>query len=940
MTFALVPPCARAVRAVRVVSPRRRGLPWGFFGRGDTCASDSGRRPPSNPGRSAVVGFVEALTIRRGSSDARTPPRRSPDPYPPIRPLAPRTPPLPRARRERGGVRPDPARPAPHRRLGGRAGQRDPVRRDPAAQLPGQPWAHLAAAHGSAVLALLVAVPGRPKFQRPAVPDRVPGARDGGRYLRRLLGPDRHRDSGQPLLRPVLVVLPDPTRDRGRPTRAAPSTGGRAYRAGLVCVASAAGIGAVATAFVDPFLVAVSLFMLVVAVTTLAFQLYKWWSPENNDPGRDGEPPRLPGGARRRPPRRPRYGGDRARLRAAVSGPGAGLPVPGGHRRAQQADRPQRGGRDAQGAGRPVRVGRGGRRRGPVPSGSAEDGGLPVAPGRSGHRAVRRAADELQRRPAYPAPGTGLAGPGAPLVAGEHQRLVAGRQRGRLRPGFPVLPGVRGADGTPGAGAGAVPQVAHRGRAARHAPPRAQPARRRPRRRPARPVRPYLPGEGTAARLRRSGAWLLPVPGDAVGGRGLGAGPVPVGPRQLGQDHPPGSAPAAGPGRGAQAADGGGARMTLTWAPEVTDIREGLRLRRQFVIATREWLQRHRSSIAVLLLALVTVGAVHAIGSSTFPDYVDDPGTYLSQAWSLQYEHALSPYTYFYDHATAGWIQIALWSMLTNGFNRYDSAIAFGNECMLIAKVVSAALVYALGRRLGFSRPGATAATLLFGLCPLALVYTRWTFLDNLVTPWLLLAFVLAYSPRRTIWAGTAAALSFATATLTKETTLVTLPAFAWAMAQNLDRRNRAQVIAVSAGSGVLLMGLYPVFAIYKGELFEGPGHNSVLGTAKWQLAGLDSSGSLLDPASPTRHLFERWLGYDRYLILLGLAAIPLALAVRRLRPVTLALAIEWLLMVRGGDGTAGAGAADRHPVGGGQHPRDRVLVVHDAIWTDLVHHY
>lgn len=52
-----------------------------------------------------------------------------------------------------------------------------------------------------------------------------------------------------------------------------------------------------AAIFADAFLVAVSLFMLLVAVTTLAFQLYKWWRPEHNDPHRYGDPdePRLPG---------------------------------------------------------------------------------------------------------------------------------------------------------------------------------------------------------------------------------------------------------------------------------------------------------------------------------------------------------------------------------------------------------------------------------------------------------------------------------------------------------------------------------------------------------------------------------------------------------------------------------------------------------------------
>src|SRR4029450_8812532 len=106
---------------------------------------------------------------------------------------------------------------------------------------------------------------------------------------------------------------------------------------------------------------------------------------------------------------------------------------------------------------------------------------------------------------------------------------------------------------------------------------------------------------------------------------------------------------------------------------------------------------------------------------------------------------------------------------------------------MLIAKLVSTALLFVLCRRLGLGRTPATGAVLLFGLCPLAVVYDRWTFLDNLVTPWLLLAFVLAYSPRRSILAATGAALSFAMATLTKEAARVVLPAFAWALLQNLD---------------------------------------------------------------------------------------------------------------------------------------------------------
>jgi hypothetical protein len=457
--------------------------------------------------------------------------------------------------------------------------------------------------------------------------------------------------------------------------------------------------------------------------------------------------------------------------------------------------------------------------------------------------------------------------------------------------------------------------------------------------------------------------------------------------------------------------------MTSVELPELTDIREGLSLRRQARIVAGEWVRRHATSACLLLPLLGLVGAVHAVGMWSFPRWVDDPGTYLSQAWSLQYQRALSPYSYIYDHAPAGWIQISLWSTLTNGFNRYDSAIGFGNECMLLAKLASSMLLFALARRLQFSRWGAAGAVLVFGLCPLELMYSRWTFLDNLVTPWLLLAFVLAASPRRSISAATGAALSFAMAALTKETALVVLPALVWAMVQNLDRRNRPQVVAVAGFSGLLLMAMYPLYALYKGELFERPGQNSLLGTAKWQLVERESSGSLLDPSSPTAHMVGQWLGTDRWLLLAGLVAIPIALLARRLRPAVLVLVLQWLVLVRGGyvpfmhvvnlmpwSALVAVGAveivagnrrlATFRPLAGGQAgrplprlralttglaavclaavlvgswtptlrqmlqvrqepplwsatqwlannvPRDRVLVVHDSIWTDLVHHY
>jgi cellulose synthase/poly-beta-1,6-N-acetylglucosamine synthase-like glycosyltransferase len=74
----------------------------------------------------------------------------------------------------------------------------------------------------------------------------------------------------------------------------------RPFRAGrrlLVLTLAMLLSGLLVVAFTDAFILVVSLFMMVVATTTLAFQLYKWWRPEHNDPHRYGEPdaPRLPG---------------------------------------------------------------------------------------------------------------------------------------------------------------------------------------------------------------------------------------------------------------------------------------------------------------------------------------------------------------------------------------------------------------------------------------------------------------------------------------------------------------------------------------------------------------------------------------------------------------------------------------------------------------------
>ena len=59
-----------------------------------------------------------------------------------------------------------------------------------------------------------------------------------------------------------------------------------------------------------------------------------------------------------------------------------------------------------------------------------------------------------------------------------------------------------------------------------------------------------------------------------------------------------------------------------------------------------------------LLLSLLTGAVTHGYNLFNYPLYITDEGIYIQQAWSVLREARLSPYTYFYDHAPAGWLAI------------------------------------------------------------------------------------------------------------------------------------------------------------------------------------------------------------------------------------------------------------------------------------------
>jgi 4-amino-4-deoxy-L-arabinose transferase-like glycosyltransferase len=197
---------------------------------------------------------------------------------------------------------------------------------------------------------------------------------------------------------------------------------------------------------------------------------------------------------------------------------------------------------------------------------------------------------------------------------------------------------------------------------------------------------------------------------------------------------------------------------------------------------------------------LVVVAVVHASGMTAAPQRADDEGTYVSQAWAILHLNTLAHYTYWYDHPPLGWILAAVYAAATGAFARAPNAVAAGREFLLFLQVVSSVLLYVLARRLELRRLAAAGAVLLFALSPLAVMFHRAVFLDNIATPFILAAFVLALSPARRLSAHAASGLCFGLAVLCKETSLLLLPALIWQLWHMTDRKTRPYSFAL-AGS-------------------------------------------------------------------------------------------------------------------------------------------
>jgi hypothetical protein len=312
------------------------------------------------------------------------------------------------------------------------------------------------------------------------------------------------------------------------------------------------------------------------------------------------------------------------------------------------------------------------------------------------------------------------------------------------------------------------------------------------------------------------------------------------------------------------------------------------------------WARLSRRDLVGLAVAVVPVSIVHAWGMAQFPAFFDDEGAYVSQAFAVDNLHALTPYTYWYDHPPLGWIALGAWAKVFPVFTSTSFAIGAARIFALCVFVGSAMLLYGVARRMSLG-PGLSVVTVvLFGLSPLALDFQRMVLLDNIAMPWLLAAVFLALTPRRRTAAYAWSGVCFALAVLTKETFLLFLPGVAFLIWSTSARSTRRYAMAVFGTLFACIAAFYPLFALLRGELFEGNHHTSLMYGIHYQLSRA-GGGDIFAGHSPTRDLVASWIKIDPIILAITVVLIPALLAVRRLRWVALALGVPVIVALRPG---------------------------------------
>ena len=298
-----------------------------------------------------------------------------------------------------------------------------------------------------------------------------------------------------------------------------------------------------------------------------------------------------------------------------------------------------------------------------------------------------------------------------------------------------------------------------------------------------------------------------------------------------------------------------------------------------------------RPGTIALVFALLSGLLTHAYHLFDYPLYQTDEGIYMERAWAVIREHGLSPQTYVYDHAPAGWLMIAAWvELLPRHFEAFGNPVNAGRVLMVILHVASTFFLFEIARKLTGGLLAPLIATFFFNFSFLAVYYQRMALLDNIMVFWVLLSVYLPLRRRGYLFTGLWSGLAFGTSVVTKENAIFFAPAiFYLVYRQTKEEANRSFAITFWLIGASAPIVTYFLYATLKGELFPKnfsfnlnkppQGHVSLLYEMWYQIHR--NSGTLFTPNSSglqPDYLYTSWLPRDPYLLVGGTAAMLICL--------------------------------------------------------------
>lgn len=286
-----------------------------------------------------------------------------------------------------------------------------------------------------------------------------------------------------------------------------------------------------------------------------------------------------------------------------------------------------------------------------------------------------------------------------------------------------------------------------------------------------------------------------------------------------------------------------------------------------------------RAKHAIALAIVLTVSLVaHSVNMFGFPAYREDEGTYMSQAAEILKAGRLAPYTYWYDHAPAGWIFISLWQLMTDWMIEPAMSVDLGRIFMAVLQVSATWFVYHIVFHLTKKRDASIVAALLFALNPTGIIFHRRVFIDNMMTWWFLLSLFLLTASRRLI-AVITSAMAFGIAVLTKESSIAFFPMMVVLVTLQAHKNHRHFAGIAWASISLFIISLYPLSALLAGEFFPTGTlfggihpHVSLIDALRFHMGR--SGGAFWEPGSSFRlALTDSWWRYGPISLVMGTIA-------------------------------------------------------------------